>query len=469
MLTRRLTQLAAALLVFSIFQAPPGYAAPQQDAANAPAKQATPAINFRERPRYPSDPQRMKRRPVLDGVLADNEWDPLYTISDKAVNGTVYANWDDEYLYFAAKTDQPAWIVFDVDANGDGWLRGADNLELTLSPQSETSPPALTARVLDSASGKDAPVWNEKVVDPKAIKMAAKVSGTSHIVEIAIPRGTAGLVLRAGGSLGVRADFLPAAATPIPTQPYEPHLLLDIKLVETVVVSAPGIAPILKLDDDKLIPGEPLKATMELLGQTEEVIQVKSITWKGEGAAGDLLRQVRDPSVGAITLKKPLKLHYSSPLPENATPGFYQITCSADLEGGRTVVSTKGFSIVEPIKQQVLVQPDVISVGAQQVKLKVLVEITGAAPGYTRGDVQIEVPGGWVVEGRVKKGFEVPREDGTIRAGFIALIPPATQAGDYIVHATVTWHGKTWKSHTTVKVNKTGEAEPAKPADTKKP
>ena len=88
-----------------------------QENANTAVRPAVPTINYRERPRYPYDPQRLKRRPILDGRIADNEWDPLYTITDTAAKGTVYVNWDDDFLYVGAKVDQPSWIVFDLDCN----------------------------------------------------------------------------------------------------------------------------------------------------------------------------------------------------------------------------------------------------------------------------------------------------------------------------------------------------------------
>ena len=96
------------------------------------AQVEVPPIKFRERPRYPADPQRLKRTPLIDGVLGDGEWDPFYTITDGPIKGTVYCNWDDNFLYLATRTEGAANVLFDLDLNGDGWLRGADNVELLI-------------------------------------------------------------------------------------------------------------------------------------------------------------------------------------------------------------------------------------------------------------------------------------------------------------------------------------------------
>src|SRR5579871_15895 len=147
---RTLCCLSAWLLIGIVFLTLPSTAQDTKDStkdtnANPGLAQATPptvapqmAIKFRERPRYVTDPQRLKRTPPIDGSMADGEWDPFYTIDDGPIKGTVYCNWDDNNLYLAAKTDGPATVLFDVDMSDDGWLRGADNLELVIgSPVAE--------------------------------------------------------------------------------------------------------------------------------------------------------------------------------------------------------------------------------------------------------------------------------------------------------------------------------------------
>ena len=423
-----------------------------QDAAKGEVKQTTASINYRERPRFTFDPQRLKRKPVIDGAIGDSEWDVLCTVNEGPAKGTVYVNWDDDFLYVGAKTDEPAWTVIDLDVNGDGWLHGTDNLELTIGPLTAAGPPVITARVLDATSGKDSPEWNPQKVDPKNIQIAGRVTGGGQVVELAIPKGTLGLVLKADRSLGFRADFLPATATPTPTPPYEPHLQLEIKLVEARITSAPGIAPRIDLADNKVIPGQTLHATLELVAKTDEITTVKSITWKGEGGAAEVLRMVRDPSAGTLTIKKPLKLKYSSTIPDSAAPGFYQITATAELEGGKAAIATTSFSVVEPFALTLSTVPAPASATASN-RLRVVVDIASAAPGYVRGGIELEVPAGWTIEGRPKKSFEAVREDSVTREQFFVSIPDGTPAGDYVIHCTVSWKGKTWNAHKSVHVD----------------
>ncbi len=146
----------------------------------APVIPAVQSIKFRERPRYVTDPQRLRRTPTIDGVIADGEWDPFYTIDDAPIKGTVYCNWDDRFLYLAARTDSPATVLFDVDAGGDGWLRGSDNIEVVVGPAPPSGgAPTVSVRLLDASSTKDTPIWNETGVDPKTLVVAEKTNGNS--------------------------------------------------------------------------------------------------------------------------------------------------------------------------------------------------------------------------------------------------------------------------------------------------
>lgn len=462
------TSLARVSLLASISSAALGQIPPQetrgaqrpdsQPAAPAAAPaQAAVAVNYRERPRYAFDPQRLKMRPLLDGSLGENEWSPLYTVSDGPVKGTVYLNWDDDFLYVGVRTDAPGWVVLNLDGNSDGWLRGADNLELTIGPLSADQ--QLSARVLDAAGNRDTPVWNEKAVDLKLVQIIQKAAGTGQIVEIGLPKGIAGVNPRLNANLGFRADFLPAGVAPASTQPYEPHLLIDLTLVESRAIAAPGIAPRLLLADAKVVPGQTFQAQLELMNQIDEERAVRTVEWRGEGPAQEILKTVREVSAPSVKSLKTLKLRYSSLLPETAVPGFYQFTAVATLDNGRSVQATTSFQVVEPFAMQLLVSPEAVTV-AGPAPIQVVVELSSAFPTFTRGEIEIETPAGWQVKGRTKKGFDVRREDVLLRSRFEVAAPSATQAGDYTIRATLRWHGREWKAARVIKVSRS-DAPPA--------
>jgi hypothetical protein len=423
------------------------------------------SIHFRERPRYPTDPQRLRRTAQIDGVLTDGEWDPFYTISDGPIKGTIYCNWDDNYLYLAARTEGPANVLFDVDMGGDGWLRGADNLEIVVGSVADGGMPTVSARLLDAASSKDMPTWNETAVDSKTLVVAEKITNGTQVLEIAIPKNTASLVLRPGATIGIRAELMPPGpvAAFVPTAAFEPHLLLDAVLVEARTVAAGGINPRLTLSDYKCIPGQTLFATLELLNQTDLTVPIKSVLWTGNGNSANAVNTLREIAVAPLSGMKRAKLGYKTPLPDNLSVGSYMLTVTVELEGGKQVQSAASFTVVEPIQVQMSSTPDPVSI-VGQTKLTVSVDVFSAVPNHFHGDVELtNAPSGWQLEGGKKRVLYIDREDSRRAVDYVLKLPSNTAAGDYPLEATVTWHKRTWKARTVAKVIRADAPAPTKP------
>lgn len=428
-------------------------------AAAAPvvAQAEPPAIKFRERPRYPADPPRLKRTPVVDGVLGDGEWDPFYTITDGLVKGTVYCNWDDNFLYLATRTDGAANVLFDLDLNGDGWLRGADNIELLIGSAAGGGTPPVSVRLLDASNTKDTPVWNDSAIDPRSIVVAQKMVNGTQILEVAIPKNSASLAPKVGQNLGIRAEFMPAG--PITnftsTAPFEPHLLLDATLSVARVTGAAGINPRLTLSDLKCIAGQKLFATLELTNQTDQNVNIKSVLWTGTGLSANVVNTLREVNVKPLMGLKKQKLTYQTVLPPNISVGSYLLTVTVEAEGGKTIQSAAAFTVVEAIQVQMSSEPQPLVVSGQT-KLAVDVDITSSVPDHFRGDVELNViPNGWLLDGGKKRSVLVDREDAHRVSRFTFKVPSTTSVGDYPVEATVTWRGQTWHARTVVKVIRT--------------
>jgi hypothetical protein len=438
-------------------------ASPQGPAA--PLKQAPPAINYRERPQFPFEAQRMKRKPVIDGDIQAGEWDALYTISNAAVNGTVYVNWDDQNLYVAARTEQPAWVVLNIDANSDGWLKGVDNSEIALGFASGTGAPTIITRALDG-TGKDTPVWNETMLDSAKIRMFARPSASGHMLEIAIPVGWGRITPKTGSKLGFRADFLPQGPAPTPPPPYEPHLLLDLALVETQVLAVAGVVPTLILDDSRLAPGQELQAKLELRVEGEKERKIKAVSWKGEGAAFDLLRGFREVNLPAVNAQKPLTMKYASVLPDTAPLAAYQLTCTVELEAGGTASATASFTVADPFIVSMPNEPESI-LSSDLGRVRIPIEIKSALPTYEYANISIDVPAGWSVQGRDSKKFQVTKEDDPFRVLFYVNPPAGVNPGTYRFSATVSFNGKDWHANRILKVVRPGTLPP--PNREKKP
>ena len=408
-------------------------------------------INFHARPKVVSEAQRPRRTVQLDGKIGEGEWDLFYSIAEGPIKGSIYCNWDDNYLYLAAKTDGPATLVFDIDASNDGWLRGADNLEVVIGSVTEGGQPSVTARLLDASNSKESPAWADRSTDAKQIQVAGKLENGGQVVEIAIPKSMGSLVMRPGANIGLRGEFLPSgeASAYMPTAPFEPHLLLDATLVEARQLSASGINPNLTLSDKKCVPGQKLFATMELYNQTDSPMPIKAVQWGGTTGSVNAVNSVRRVAVPPVGPMRRLKLPYETLLPSDLPPGTYTLQVTVDLDNGKQIQSSTSFTVVEPLQPQMSTQPDPVTV-VGPTTFAVVVDVYNANPGQANCEVDLlTVPPGWELENkRTKLPLTVEKEDSHASRQFVFKLPSTTPAGDYPLDATVTWHKRVWKLHT---------------------
>ncbi len=412
-----------------------------------------PRVNFRERPKYPADSQRLRKTVQIDGTFADNEWDPFYTITDGLIRGTVYCNWDDDYLYLAVRSESPCSMVFNVDAAGDGWLRGADNLEIVVENTVSSTAPLVTVRLLDAANSKDTPVWNEKAYDPKKILIGSKITNGTQVIELAIPKDMGSLVLRDGVAIGLRADLLPPSGTLFaPTQSFEPHLLLDANLVATRNQAAGGINPMLTLSDDKCVAGQDLVGTLRLLNQTDQPVNVKSVQWEGVGNSVNVLNSLREVAVPSVPPMKTRDLKYRTVLPKNISPGTYTVQVRAELENGKQVFATRTFTVVEPLQVRLTGEPEPVAI-VGNTKYNLLLDVYTAIPFHTKTQVEItKFPSGWILDDKRQRGVEIDGEDKHKIAKFRVRIPSTTAGGAYPIEIKLTYGERTWTVNHTVRV-----------------
>ncbi len=171
------------------------------------------------------------------------------------------------------------------------------------------------------------------------------------------------LVLRPGATIGLRAEFMPPsnAAAYVPTQPFEPHLLLDATLVEARVMAAQGLNPKLTLSDYKCIPGQKLFGTLELYNQTDLTVKIKSIQWGGQGNSLNALNTLREVNILPVQGLKRSKLTYKTVLPDNLALGSYILTVQVETEDGKKIESAAAFAVVEPIQVQMSSDPTAFS------------------------------------------------------------------------------------------------------------
>lgn len=129
----------------------------------------------------PFEPQlrnRLAMTPLLNGTLEEEEWDFL----TDAGGVRLYQQWEPGLLYFAGSTMESGPIRISIDANGDGWLRGRDNYEVTLQTDGTTS--MVGMRRLD-ASGPN-PAWEEIIGAQHLLQLRTNNEGGNLVFELAV-------------------------------------------------------------------------------------------------------------------------------------------------------------------------------------------------------------------------------------------------------------------------------------------
>lgn len=413
-------------------------------------------IDFTRRPRYPTDPQCLYRTIMVDGKLQNGEWDPFYTKDDGAIRGSVYCHWDENYLYLAVHTDRPATVIFDVDMNGDGWLHGDDNLEVVVGSQINGIP-SRSVRILDGLHNRDEPSWIEKTIDPADLPIVRTTRKRSEVIEIAIPKNLTQVKFKAGGKIGLRAEFLPLmpASEYVPTRPYEPHFLLDANLVETRIESFEGLTPNLKMSEKSYSPGEKLFATLEIINQNGVEAPVRSVLWSGSDGATDLLNTTREVSLHSIPARGRIHTTYNSLLPMSQATGSYSLHAIVEMGDGRMLKATRAFSIVEPASIKVAAEHQPYTLDSKN-PISLLVDVYSSVPDHLSGTVVLtQYPDSWFLEGSRKRKVRV---QGKYAHGFVQYqmrVPSNTAVGDYSVEVLLTWNERVWKARGIVHIEAT--------------
>ncbi|GMV36318.1 MAG: hypothetical protein AMXMBFR61_08260 [Fimbriimonadales bacterium] len=180
---------------------------------------------------------RPKKSPTIDGRLTPGEWDAFASTPNAVTpfpRGSIYReampsppgadyrmqtylNWDDEYLYIAARAPYRFLLSPQLDCNADGYFHGADNLRLHVQiPRDDAGVPPNQARRaegimvwnnVEPVQQRGVPDWTNTLYDRADDTKWAWGRDTEgwYCMEIAIPRCDAvGLTLKAGKEMGVR-------------------------------------------------------------------------------------------------------------------------------------------------------------------------------------------------------------------------------------------------------------------------
>ena len=408
--------------------------------------------------------QRIKRTPPLDPAVGlDGKWDTLYSVQDTGGPRTVYLDWDDTYLYLALEAPQPVEARFDLDLRDDGWLRGADNLSLVVTPPADGAAPdvlpALTAQRFDMAQNRDQPVWAASPVPASEIKVrSGRTQRGYYGVTLAIPRTEAmGLSRKPGDSFGIRVETAPkltpsaGEANLIPVRP-----MLRVALADSVDATDSGLLVRVSVSGAREIaPGGEVKATLEIRNTSAATRRVGRLFLGGSLSDTDFVDEGKFAGVD-IEPGKSVKRDIKSRVAPAAPTGAIVLTGGADIEGVGTIASLTSFDKVEPYAIALEVEDKPVPPGGDYGRDAVRsakVVIRSHVNKRVTAVAHIQLPTGWkLINEKDGKPGKIDRDialtfDGDLKgAEYKFVVPVSAGQGAYPVGVTVEVGGQTYKA-----------------------
>ena len=380
-------------------------------------------------PEFPSH-EVLARTPVVDGVADAGEGTPVYSIKTGSGEVKVGAAWDSSYLYLLLDGPALAKSVLYLDSQADGWLNGADNFQIDITPSAGGV--AFQTKMYNSFISSPSRALAPFVLD---IKGASRTEGGRSVVEMQIPRDeSCGLDLKADKKLaaGVGATL---ASEPGRVWPADPRASMQtLTLKDLIAASIDGLDLNMKVKDHKVVPGQTLSVDFYADNHTEATLAYKSFEIGGEANVKDLLNSLR---VRGDTIQpgKRVKWGFSTDLPKDMAVGTFALGVKMELADGRVARLLSSFEVVDIIDASLDLGTGPVIPGEER---ELAVVITNNRPNSSGGSVQLILPEALQRSvDRVKGKFLVRTEDSQARVGF-KLKPGADVApGEYRIQADV--------------------------------
>jgi hypothetical protein len=398
---------------------------------------------------------RIKRTVPLDaGGGLDGRWDVLYSYVD-SIGGagqpggsgvrTVYMDWDDAYLYLAMETPSPTDVRFEIDGRNDGWLHGADNLSIQLSPPAQAGgAPSVTAERFDALQNRDRPVYADSPISATEMKAQAGTTprGT-YAVALAIPRTEAiGLLRKIGTTFGLRVSsgMLPPMDDASDSVSLRP--MLRLTLADSVSAQGDGGLELRVgvIGPRTIPPGDDLRLTLDARNAGSEPITLSRLFLRGSLATMNVLDAATYNGI-ILAPGQRLSRELRSSVTVDAAPGTYVIAGGAEQSDGSLIASLAAFDRVEPFTLDLAIDSRPVDshsdAGVQRNGTHGWLRL-GAVTVVSRvhdrnvGTVRMQLPSGWSLDGGDLNRTVPLRFAGDTQVQYFRIVVPTGVApGDY--------------------------------------
>ncbi len=376
--------------------------------------------------------------PIMDGVLFEEEW--LSMPSNGGAKG--YLQWEPGTMYCAGSADMGEDIVVSIDRNGDGWLVGADNIELRFS--FSWGEGSVSARTLDAAR-LEGPGWAQRTADD--VTQVFGTQGDRWIVEVVLKK-EGWENARVGNRIGVGLEALSHSASGGPA-----FLPRKLNYYQLAWDASEGLSE---------------TSTFRTSTKLREVAKDDSLSMEFEVSGGDMFSTAETRGEGfarsVVSLetrafpstdkRKRTRINYRSAVDPDAREGWRVLRSTlVDAKGNKTLLRTS-FRVSELIVFDVAL-PETIeySEAAQTINGSLAVCSTGV--GRVEGEFFTNSPTGWKVEKGVSQKLLIYNPRGREKIG-VRLVVPSKAVGANDLTFTVVIGDRVYTKTVTITVTKPG-------------
>jgi hypothetical protein len=369
---------------------------------------ATPYVELIEVP----DKQRLAITPRIDGVRANEEWDPFARVGAM----DAYFQWEPGKLHLAAKLPKTHDAVYSFDLAKNGWLIGRDNLEIRLTKTESGA--TVKARLLD-ATNSTGPQW----VELQSLATSSSVAGSEDadtgtwFVEATIEEPGLDMFPKDPARMSLRAD--PIARDASDREAFLPRVTTDVQLGFD---RATGLPEALKWKPEgagqTVTSGFPVNIRLTFQGKGDMGLQ--RIDMRSEGQIESMAN-----AFGLVFPKFDSKgrafVDYKTEAAQNMGYGYKVMRATMTFEDGAAAVGQVSFRIAPVLEFDLVSEPIKTMAETQTVRMSVF--IRSNTRNRVDGTLRILPPSNFKLGGVSGKSFVIYNSRGAVRRVFDLTVP----------------------------------------------
>ncbi len=353
---------------------------------------------------------RLAMSPNLNGVIEAEEWDPL--VGQDGAPG--FLQWEPGSLYVAGTVGADQIAKISLDLNGDGWLVGDDNLEITVAP--EVSVRRLIQDVQEGARWQNEPLLAQMM----RVQTAPKEGGWGFELQwLALDAAQ----FAVGRELNVRIDTAPKDGAEV--QAFIPRRTVPVKLA---LDRASGLPEGMSWAPDHrvrtVIPGEQIKLRLTFLNKGEA--QVGRVDLRTLGFAALFTGSTNSP-FPQFDNKKRAFVDYDARIAEGAPLGYTRLTAKIQRQDGQEATIESSYQITETVSITPKLKLEKGEAGTPRI-IRGEVILRSNTPASQRGKMFFDLPQGWALRRGHDADFTIYRARGEAKMR-VELVSPQGVSG----------------------------------------